>query len=82
METSCPQGPKNRYIGLPTQEVLFLESRARNLLACSGSQAVTPCQSGGAKQRGEGQAPRQVAEEQANILSYPASRPAKKRQNW
>lgn len=34
-----------------------------------------------AKQRSKGQAPCQVAEEQVNILSYPASCPAKKRQD-
>lgn len=83
MGTSCPQGPKSRCIGLPTQEVLFLESRARYLLACSGSPGCHSMSEwrSKTKQHSKGQAPCQVAEEQANILSYPASCPAKKRQD-
>lgn len=59
MGTSCLPGPKSRYIGLLTQEVLFLESRARYLLACSGSPGCHSMSEwrSKAKQRGEGQAP-------------------------
>lgn len=59
MGTSYPQGPKNRYIGLPTKEVLFLESRAGYLLTCSGSlgcHSMSEWRSK-AKQRSKGQAP-------------------------
>lgn len=76
MGTSCLPGPKSRYIGLLTQEVLFLESRARYLLACSGSPGCHVRVEEQSKAAPWGTGTRQVAEEQANILSYPASCPA------